>query len=312
MWLSFLLILPEFLLILLGSLIGRISVFTRDFWAALEKMVFYVLFPPLIFLSIVKAKISLEAASYFLLVSICAMLTAVVSAWLVNFLLKEDQWTKWSIFHCGFRFNTYIGFAVCNQLLGAEGLALLSLLIAVWVPISNVIATLGLIRAASYKDSVQSQKLSKAVKAVATNPLIVATLAGLVFKLTNLDVPFVIEEILKPLGNASLALGLLCIGANLKLSDCHHYRSLVLLGSFQRLIIVPCICIGVVLVCHLISVEASVLVLFGALPTAQSCYVMTAAMKGNAVAVADLTSTQTLFSLITLPLWLSAITAYFL
>lgn len=300
-------------MILLGNFLGRLNqVFSRSFWSALEKMVFYVLFPPLIFMSIAKAKISLGSASYFLLISVCAMLIAVVSAWLINFLIKADPWTKWSIFHCGFRFNTYIGFAVCNQLLGAEGIALLSILIAIWVPISNVIATLGLVKAASYKDSVQSQKISKSVKAVLTNPLIIATVFGLCFKLTDLKIPFLLEEILRPLGNASLALGLLCIGANLKVSDCRQYLSLVVLGSFQRLIIVPCICVCMALVFHLLSVEAAVLILFGALPTAQSCYVMTAAMKGNGVAVADLTSVQTLFSLATLPAWLGVITLYFL
>lgn len=81
------------------------------------------------------------------------MSIAVITAWLANFLIKESQWTKWSIFHCGFRFNTYIGFAICSTLFGDKGIAYLSLLIACWVPLSNVIATVGLVHASRLSGS---------------------------------------------------------------------------------------------------------------------------------------------------------------
>lgn len=141
-------ILPQFCLILLGYLLTKRPSFAKkDFWNVTEKLVFYVLFPPLIFLSVAKANLQIGQCSYFLLISISAMSIAVITAWLANSLIKESQWTKWSIFHCGFRFNTYIGFAICSTLFGDRGIAYLSLLIACWVPVSNVIATVGLVHA---------------------------------------------------------------------------------------------------------------------------------------------------------------------
>ena len=52
--------------------------------------------------------------------------------------------------------------------------------------------------------------------------------------------------------------------------------------------------------------EAGVL-LFAALPTAQSCYVMTASMRGDAASVAHVTTAQTLVSMATLPVWTTVI-----
>lgn len=174
-------ILPQFCLILLGYLLTRRPSFAKkDFWIVTEKLVFYVLFPPLIFLSVAKANLQIGQCSYFLLISISAMSVAVITAWLANFLIKESPWTKWSIFHCGFRFNTYIGFAICSTLFGDKGIAYLSLLIACWVPISNVIATVGLVHASRLSGSENNGKRKNFLVAVLSNPLILATLLGLV------------------------------------------------------------------------------------------------------------------------------------
>ena len=82
-------ILPQFCLILLGYLLTKRPSFAKkDFWNVTEKLVFYVLFPPLIFLSVAKANLQIGQCSYFLLISISAMSIAVITAWLANFLRK--------------------------------------------------------------------------------------------------------------------------------------------------------------------------------------------------------------------------------
>lgn len=305
-------ILPQFLLILIGYLLKKKAGFNQSaFWSTAERLVFYVLFPPLIFLSVAKANLQISQCSYFLAISVGTMSLAVVSAWLANFFIKESNWTKWSIFHCGFRFNTYIGFAVCSALFGQKGLAYLSLLIACWVPISNVIATVGLVHAASIVSLEKSEKHKNFLLPVISNPLILATLLGLFCNSFKVELPVLVLEVLKPLGQASLALGLICIGAALRMGDFKRYWKLVIVGSFQRLMIVPVIALVLSISLHLQPLESSVLLLFAALPTAQSCYVMTASMRGDSTAVADLTSAQTIFSIATLSVWISVILKFF-
>ena len=303
-------ILPQFCLILLGYLLTRRPSFAKkDFCIVTEKLVFYVLFPPLIFLSVAKANLQIGQCSYFLLISISAMSVAVITAWLANFLIKESPWTKWSIFHCGFRFNTYIGFAICSTLFGDKGIAYLSLLIACWVPISNVIATVGLVHASRLSGSENNGKRKNFLVAVLSNPLILATLLGLVCNSFSIELPKLLVDVLKPLGQSSLALGLICIGAGLKINDLKRYLQIV--GSLQRLMVVPTIALAFAIIFQLLPLESCVLLLFAALPTAQSCYVMTASMGGDSAAVADLTSAQVIFSLLTLPFWINVMLEFF-
>ena len=258
-------------MILLGYLLTKRPSFAKkDFWNVTEKLVFYVLFPPLIFLSVAKANLQIGQCSYFLLISISAMSIAVITAWLANFLIKESQWTKWSIFHCGFRFNTYIGFAICSTLFGDKGIAYLSLLIACWVPLSNVIATVGLVHASRLSGSENCGKRKNFLVAVLSNPLILATLLGLVCNSFSIELPKLLEDVLKPLGQSSLALGLICIGAGLKINDLKRYLQLMIIGSLQRLMVVPAVTLTFAIVFQLLSLESCVLLLFAALPTAQS------------------------------------------
>lgn len=141
-------------------------------------------------------------------------------------------------------------------------------------------------------------------KAVVQNPLIIATVLGLCCNLLSITVPATVHHFLKGLGNASLAMGLLCIGAGLRFAALRGSWGLILTGAVQRLMLLPLVAWGVTAACGLPPAAAGVVILFAALPTAQSCYVMTAAMHGNAPAVAAATSLQTLAAIVTLPIWI--------
>lgn len=81
-------------------------------------------------------------------------------------------------------------------------------------------------------------------------------------------------------------MGLLCIGAGLQWKAFKEELSLMAASSVQRLVAVPLVGWATASVFGLGAVESGVLILFAALPTAQSCYVMTASMRGNAATVA--------------------------
>lgn len=119
------------------------------------------------------------------------------------------------------------------------------------------------------------------------NPLIIATVAGLLVKASGLTVPQTATTFLAHLGNDSLAMGLLCIGAGLRLHDFRDHLALITTSVVCRLLAVPAIAWGAVTLAGLDPVEAGVAILFAALPTAQSCYVMTASMKGDAPSRAE-------------------------
>lgn len=312
--LSVLLILPDFLVILVGFLLIKFfhdGVFNETFWKGAEKIVFYVLFPPLLFTSVATSNLTLGEAGLYLVVAISAMMCAVVMSYLIRYFVKADPVTHASAFHCGFRFNTYVGFALVSRLFGQEGLALMSLLIAFWVPISNSIAVAALASAVAQREQTtgKSNVLAKTIKAIVTNPLIIATTLGLIVNLGSIPVPAVAMTFFKSLGNASLAMGLLCIGAGLRLSGMKSEWKLIAANTVERLVATPAVALLFCLVFDLAPAASGALMIFAMLPTAQSCYVMTASMRGNAPLVAGITTAHTLAAILTIPCWIVVITA---
>ena len=297
------LIIPDFAIILLGLVLSRKGGFTKAFWDGAEKLVFNFLLAPFLFVSVAQSQLAVGESVRFLLTGICAMLLGVAASFAVRYFIKADAVTHASVFQCGFRFNTYIGFAICTRFCGAEGPSLLAMLIAFWVPISNSIAVSDLVRAVAKRDNQsenRSQLLRTTVLGVARNPLIIATVLGLIFNYLGIELIQPVKAFLSHLGSASLAMGLLCIGAGLQFSHLAKHFKLIAASCLVRLAVVPLMAWIVIQLTGLSGNAAAVVLVFASLPTAQSCYVMTANMHGNASIVAAVTTLQTLLSMLTL------------
>lgn len=297
------LIIPDFAIILLGLVLSRKGGFTKAFWDGAEKLVFNFLLAPFLFVSVAQSQLAVGESVRFLLTGICAMLLGVAASFAVRYFIKADAVTHASVFQCGFRFNTYIGFAICTRFCGAEGPSLLAMLIAFWVPISNSIAVSDLVRAVAKRDNQsenRSQLLRTTVLGVARNPLIIATVLGLIFNYLGIELIQPVKDFLSHLGSASLAMGLLCIGAGLQFSNLAKHFKLIAASCLVRLAVVPLMAWIVIQLTELSGNAAAVVLVFASLPTAQSCYVMTANMHGNASIVAAVTTLQTLLSMLTL------------
>jgi malonate transporter len=139
------------------------------------------------------------------------------------------------------------------------------------------------------------------------NPLLIATVAGVAFNLLGLHLPEVAGVVLSRLGNASIALGLMMVGAGLRISGLHASKGIAAYFIFIKLVAVPAIAYGLGLWIGLPTLQLQVVVLFAALPTASSAYVLAVRMGGNGPLVAFLISAGTLLSMATLPLWLALI-----
>ena len=297
------LIIPDFAIILLGLVLSRKGGFTKAFWDGAEKLVFNFLLAPFLFVSVAQSQLAVGESVRFLLTGICAMLLGVAASFAVHYFIKADAVTHASVFQCGFRFNTYIGFAICTRFCGAEGPSLLAMLIAFWVPISNSIAVSDLVRAVAKRDNQsenRSQLLRTTVLGVARNPLIIATVLGLIFNYLGIELIQPVKDFLSHLGSASLAMGLLCIGAGLQFSNLAKHFKLIAASCLVRLAVIPLMAWIVIQLTGLSGNAAAVVLVFASLPTAQSCYVMTANMHGNASIVAAVTTLQTLLSMLTL------------
>src|SRR5512137_993024 len=295
MFANALLMLPDFGTILLGALLARRFGYPRGFWEGAEKLVYYVLFPALLFNSILSAQFSFATDSLLLGAGVATLLGAVALGFLARPLFKTQPALFASCVQTSYRYNSYVGLALAQSLFGARGVALLALILAVCIPLANLIAVTTLARHAK----------THLGRELVTNPLIVSTVCGLAAQLAGLELPGFASSFLARMGSASLALGLLCIGAGLSFTTVKDDPRSLTWFTFVKLVATPIVAVVVVRALGLHGVEAQVVVLFAALPTASSAYILAVRMGGLAAPVAALITIQTLAAMITLPLWVT-------
>jgi predicted permease len=290
-----LLMLPDFGLILLGALLARRLGYARLFWEGAERLVYYALFPPLLFTSIVTARFSFATESRMLLAAVGAFLAAVALGFAARWIFRPQPAFFASCVQTAFRYNSYVGLALAQSLAGPRGVALMALIIAICVPLANIFAVYALAR----------HRQTGVLREMAVNPLILATVSGLVCNLLGLELPAVLGTFLSRLGAASLALGLLCIGAGLTFAAVRAERATMAYFVTVKLLAMPALGLAFVHLLGLTSTPALVVMLFAALPTASSAYILAARMGGDARPVAYAITLQTLLAMLTLPLWLA-------
>ena len=293
-----LLLLPDFALILLGMLIRRWMTFGENFWAGLEKLVYFILFPALLINSLVKAKLDLLSAFPLLATAYVAIVAGMLLGLLPRMFSKVPALTFASMYQCAFRYNSYIGLAVVSMLFGQSGVATLGIIIGTAVPLVNVVAIGMLARHGQLG----------LWREVLRNPLIWATIIGLSLNLVGYVPPAPVLAFLGRLAEASIALGLLAVGAALQMGGAAGVKGLAAWLIVVKLLLLPLVAVFVGPLLGLSGLYYQVAVLFAALPTASSAYILAVRMGGDGKSVAWLISASTLASMLTLTLWAAWLT----
>ena len=293
-----LLLLPDFSLILLGILIRRWMTFGENFWAGLEKLVYFILFPALLINSLVKAKLDLLSAFPLLATAFVAIVAGMLLGLLPRMFSKVPALTFASMYQCAFRYNSYIGLAVVSMLFGQSGVATLGIIIGTAVPLVNVVAIGMLARHGQLG----------LWREVLRNPLIWATIIGLTLNLVGHVPPAPVLAFLGRLAEASIALGLLAVGAALQMGGAAGVKGLAAWLIVVKLLLLPLVAVFVGPLLGLSGLYYQVAVLFAALPTASSAYILAVRMGGDGKSVAWLISASTLASMLTLTLWAAWLT----
>lgn len=288
------LVLPDFLLIALGWTLLHLLQYRSDFFSTAEKLVYYVLFPALLFGSIVRAPLSLGEASTLIGATAALTVCGIGLAWLAVPILKPQAMVHASLAQCAYRFNTYMGLSLSLSLAGQQGQSIMAVIVGCAVPLVNVAAVSGL---AQRQDNRIFSELIR-------NPLILATVAGLACNLGGVPVPGVVMDTLQRLGACAIALGLICVGATLSLQGLGGSVRVMGWMIAVRLLALPLVALGIALLLPLSPLEKQMLLLFSTLPTASSAYILAVRMGGDSRSVAVTTSLGTMLSALTIPMWL--------
>ncbi len=288
-------LLPDFLLILLGWLLCRNTALNRPLWEGVERLVYYLLFPVLLFNSILRTPLQPAQTAGLALAGVGVVALGIVLALALGRWPGVDARLHASGAQIAYRFNSYVALALSERLFGAQGLAWMALLIALSVPLCNVAAVWPLARHGGHSY----------LREIARNPLILGTAAGLAANGLGLVLPEAVSTTLQRIGLAALPLGLMAVGAGLTFGAIRSSPGLAAALLAIRHAVLPAAALVAVAVLVLSPEQASIVVLFAALPTASSAYVLAARMGGDGVFVAGLVTVSTLLGMLGVPLWLS-------
>jgi predicted permease len=208
-----------------------------------------------------------------------------------------------SVLQGGIRFNNLMGFAIAGAIWGAPGIALAAVATGLIVPFVQTVATIAF---ALGRDGGRV-RLRGLLRQVALNPLIIGVVAG--FALGALGgLPPGLQPAVRSLGQASVALGLLCVGAALTVQGLGDRPGIQAATAALKLLVMPGMTWALCTVLGLGALPTAIAVTFMALPTAATSYVMARAMGGDARLMAAITTSEHLVSVLTLPVWVWLLT----
>lgn len=289
------LLFPDFSLILIGYLLCRFTALNRSVWGSIDSLVYYFLFPVLLFQAVLKSPLELGATSSLIGAALCMAAGSIALSYSLPYWpwlgKRFDPRLHAASAQVAFRFNSFIALALASKVAGPEGLQLIAVIIGVCVPIFNIGAVWPMARHAEKHFAGELLR----------NPLIIGTASGLLANLLGLSIPPWLDPTVTRIGQAALALGLMAAGAGMQFRSLQTAKTLGILVLTIKHLAMPLMAFGLARLFGLDTIQTTVLLMFSAVPTASSCYVLAARMGYNGPYVAGLVTLSTLLGMVSLP-----------
>jgi predicted permease len=285
--------------IALGWVIRRAQWIDDAFWRPAERLTYILLFPALLVRSLATADLGSLPALRLATALVGAVLIVAAGLYLVQRRAASDGPAFSSVFQGAVRYNTYIALGVVVGAARADLLPAAAISIVVLIPVVNALSVAVLTRHGA--NAVQRRVLVE----IARNPLILSCVIGILLSVTGIGLAKPIDRMLDVLGQASLGVALLAIGASLSLDSVRGRTREIVLSSVLKLMVMPTLTALLLLVLGVHGAPAAVVILFQAAPTATNSYILARQLGGDADLMAGIITVQTIAAALTLPIVLS-------
>jgi hypothetical protein len=190
------------------------------------------------------------------------------------------------------------------MLLGDDGLSTMAIVIAVKIPLINLLCILMFSLVVGQDGGVRWRHVARAIM---TNPLIIGSVIGALWGYFRVGFHPLLAGVLEPLSDLALPLGLMTVGAGLQLKALRGASLPLLVSSGLKLVGFPLMTVGLALALGLDGILVQASVLLATLPTATSSYILARQLGGDAPLMAAIVSGQTLLAIVTIPLILGVL-----
>ena len=297
---------PIFLLIALGAVLKAKAGFKDEFWQMIEKLTFNGLFPALLFVKIAESRVDWSTALPIAGVTVAGIFLTALACIPFRSLPRLSPEKFVALFQGGFRPNSYVGIALLLGVFGNDATGAMAITLLTTALTINFLGVVGHLYWLNTPG--QGSGMTGVAVDCVKNPLIQACILGALFNTVWWALPPIIGPTVTLLSQAALPMGLMAVGAGLSISAVRGDMLPVAVSSGIKLILQPALTLGICIYFGLSGYALIVPVVFAALPTSSTAYVVSRRMGSDPELMAAIITATHLAAIITLPAIILAIT----
>lgn len=299
---------PIFLMMLLGMLFRKLGWMDEVFAAKMNKFVFLVPLPVLLFEQLATVDFSEVWDIKFILFCFVVTAISITISTLIS-LLWKDRSIKGEFIQGTYRSSAaLLGIAFIQNIYGTAGMA--PLMIIGSVPLYNIMAVVVLSVFKPGNNSFDKALVKKTLKGIATNPIIIGIVAGFVWSALKLPMPSILHKTVSSIGATATPMGLMSMGATFEMKKATSKMKPTLVAVFMKLVGFCAIFLPMAALLGFRNEEMiAILVMLGSATTV-SCFVMARNMGHEGTLSSGVIMMTTLLSAFTLTMWLDVLRSF--
>ena len=294
---------PIFLVMVLGGVIKKLGVIDDHFAKKANKYVFDVALPVMLFRDIASADMTSQFDAKFVFYCMFVTIFMFVAIWVLTEIFMKDDTMKGSFVQGSCRSSAAIlGMAFIQNMYSDTGMA--PLMIIGSVPLYNIMAVTTLSLFAPGGGKLDTAKLIKTLKGIATNPIILGILTGMIWSLLHFPMPAILETSVNNLGKTATPLGLMAMGGALKFGKAFARPKPLIACTFLKLAGYEAVFLPIaVMLGFSHDMLVAIIIMLGSATTV-SCYIMAKNMGNDEVLTSNAIVLSTMFSSVTMTGWI--------
>lgn len=299
---------PIFLMMLLGMLFRKLGWMDEVFAAKMNKFVFLVPLPVLLFEQLATVDFSEVWDIKFILFCFVVTAISITISTLIS-LLWKDRSVKGEFIQATYRSSAaLLGIAFIQNIYGTAGMA--PLMIIGSVPLYNIMAVVVLSVFKPGNNSFDKALVKKTLKGIVTNPIIIGIVAGFVWSALKLPMPTILHKVVSNVGTTATPMGLMSMGATFELRKATSKMKPTIVAVFMKLVGFCAVFLPVAAVLGFRNEELiAILVMLGSATTVSS-FVMARNMGHEGTLSSGVIMMTTLLSAFTLTMWLDVLRSF--
>ena len=299
---------PIFLMMLLGMLFRKLGWMDEVFAAKMNKFVFLVPLPVLLFEQLATVDFSEVWDIKFILFCFVVTAISITISTLIS-LLWKDRSIKGEFIQATYRSSAaLLGIAFIQNIYGTAGMA--PLMIIGSVPLYNIMAVVVLSLFKPGNNSFDKALVKKTLKGIATNPIIIGIVAGFVWSALKLPMPSILHKTVSSIGATATPMGLMSMGATFEMKKATSKIKPTLVAVFMKLVGFCAIFLPVAAMLGFRNEQLiAILVMLGSATTVSS-FVMARNMGHEGTLSSGVIMMTTLLSAFTLTMWLDVLRSF--